>query len=425
MTTDPAPLTWQSLPDDVAQIIETAEQHRSAIQTRRLNEYYRPIAPRLESVRHELAQLRAGLPEFPTTLVLRQSQMPRATHLHLGGSFTRPGPQVEPGLPAVLSSNGASGNVDRLALARWLVDERNPLTARVTANRIWQQLWGRGLVATPDDFGTQGAPPTHPELLDWLATELVRGDWRLKPLVRLIVTSRAFQQASAIGDEQFQRDPHNQRLARGPRFRLPAESVRDLALGASGLLARQQGGESVFPPQPPGVWTMIGNKDQWQNSHGSDRFRRGLYTYWRRTAPHPAFAVFDAPSRETCTVGRPQTNTALQALATLNDDALIECAAQLALEVMAEDLSTEEQLETAFRRCVARRPTETELARLATYLAGEEQYFSHHPDEADALLAGPRQELSTTADDVDLPRWAAWTMTASVLLNLDEALNQQ
>ena len=225
--------------------------------------------------------------------------------------------------------------VNRLGLARWLVDERNPLVARVAVNRIWQQVFGRGIVETSEDFGSQGAAPSHPELLDWLATEFIAKGWSQKALLRLIVTSSTYRQSSVVTPQLAERDPDNRLLARGPRFRMEAEMVRDVTLAASGLLSAKMHGPSVFPLQPPGVWNMPYSSDKWTTSEGEDRYRRSLYTFWRRTSPYPAFMTFDTTSREFCTVRRVRTNTPLQALTLLNDPASFEAARALAARMIA------------------------------------------------------------------------------------------
>src|SRR5262249_43646366 len=225
---------------------------------------------------------------------------------------------------------------NRLALARWLVDPNSPLVGRVLMNRLWARYFGRGFVETSEDFGAQGEPPTHPELLDWLATGLIREQWSLKAMHKLIVTSATYRQSARVTRALHERDPYNRLFARGPRFRLDAEMVRDNALAISGLLNRKLGGPSVFPYQPEGVWFNPYSSDKWVMSTNGDQYRRGLYTFWRRTAPYAAFMAFDAPSREVCTERRPRTNTPLQALATLNDKSLVECANALARRMMSE-----------------------------------------------------------------------------------------
>ena len=252
-----------------------------------------------------------------------------------------------------------------LGLARWLVSDDNPLTARVAVNRIWEQYFGRGIVETSEDFGMQGERPTHPELLDWLAAEFMERGWSMRAIHRLIVTSAAYRQSSAVSAALQERDPYNRLLARGPRFRVEAEMVRDVALAASGLLSPEIGGPSVFPFQPEGIWDMPYNDDKWIESRGEDRYRRALYTFARRTAPYPGMLTFDAPSREVCTVRRVRTNTPLQALTVLNDPVFFEAAQALAARMIGEGgADPDSRAVYGFRLCVARRPKPEELRKI-------------------------------------------------------------
>jgi hypothetical protein len=308
-----------------------------------------------------------------------------------------------------------------LGLARWIVNPRNPLTARVAVNRSWEQIFGRGIVETSEDFGTRGSPPTHPELLDWLATELVRQGWSLKALHRLIVTSSTYRQSSAVTHALLERDPNNRFLARGPRFRLDGEAIRDVALAASGLLSRKIGGPSVFPPQPEGIWSIPFNPDRWKTSLGEDRYRRGLYTFWRRSSPYPAFMIFDAPSREFCSIRRPRTNTPLQALTTLNDPGMFEMAQGLARRIVVEaGPAVRERAAHGLRRCVSRRPTPRELDHL-------ERLFENGREAFQKDLAAARKAIGTELPPpgTDLAELAAWTLISNVLLNLDETLTKE
>ncbi len=289
----------------------------------------------------------------------------RETFVHQRGNFLNPGEQVEPATPAAFHAFPADQPLNRLGLARWLVSEENPLTARVAVNRIWARLFGTGIVSTEEDFGTQGTTPTHPELLDWLAMEFMRVGWDVKSVIRTIVSSRTYRQRSDASANQLERDPDNTLLSRGPRFRLPAETVRDQALAASGLLSRKMGGPPVMPWQPDGIWQVVYSSNQWETSPGNDRYRRALYTLWRRTSPYPSMTTFDAPSGETCTIRRIRTNTPVQALVTLNDPALMEAAQHLAARAVSEAGPTSESiLERMFRLVLARRPTAAERERL-------------------------------------------------------------
>lgn len=289
----------------------------------------------------------------------------RETFIHERGNFMSPGEAVEPAVPAAFHALPENAPRNRLGLARWLVSKQNPLTARVAVNRFWARLFGAGIVSTEEDFGTQGLPPTHPALLDWLATEFMRLDWDAKAIIRTIVTSATYRQSSDASPELLDADPRNELLARGARFRLPAETVRDQALAASGLLSAKVGGAPVMPWQPEGVWQVVYSSKQWETSPGEDRYRRALYTLWRRTSPYPSMTTFDAPSGETCTIRRIRTNTPLQALVTLNDPTLMEAAQHLA-DRSAREAGREpkDRLNRLFRLTLARPPTDVEASRL-------------------------------------------------------------
>jgi hypothetical protein len=292
----------------------------------------------------------------------------------------------------------------------------------VAINRIWEHDFGRGLVATSDDFGIQGEKPTHPELLDWLATEFVRQGWSLKAMHRLIVNSATYRQASAVTPAALEKDPANRWLARGPRFRIEAEMIRDTVLSAGGLLNPALGGPSVFPLQPEGIWNVPYSGDKWTVSAGADRYRRGIYTFWRRSAPYPAFTTFDAPSREFCTARRIRTNTPLQALTTLNDPAFVEAARALAVRIIA-DGGTEPRTRASYglKRCVARAATAKELDQLTGLYATMLARYEMAPATAAALTAG----VDPKPDAKQLPELAAWTVVANVLLNLDETITKE
>ena len=306
--------------------------------------------------------------------------------------------------------------MNRLGLARWLVDENNPLVARVAVNRLWEQMFGRGLVETSEDFGTQGAPPSHPELLDWLATEFVAKGWSQKAIIREIVLSATYRQSSVVQPQLAERDPYNRLLARGPRVRMEAEMIRDVALAASGLLSPKMFGPSVFPLQPDGIWNQPYSSDKWATSPGEDRYRRSLYTFWRRTSPYPSFMTFDATSREFCTVRRVRTNTPLQALTLLNDPASFEAARALAKRMTAVAGGPRARAAAGVKLVLSRDAASAELDRL---VAMYEQELTHYRTRADAaaLVAGGVDE-----DPADL---SAWTIVANVLLNLDEAVTKE
>jgi hypothetical protein len=305
-----------------------------------------------------------------------------------------------------------------LTLARWLVDTNNPLTARVTVNRLWEQYFGIGIVETTQDFGTQGEPPSNQKLLDWLAIQFMDSHWNLKALHKLIVMSSTYRQDSKAPPELFQRDPYNRLLARGPHVRLEAEQIRDQALAVAGLLSPKMGGPSVMPPQPEGLWQVVYSGDKWQTSRGGDKYRRGLYTFWRRSMPHPAMTTFDAPTREYCVLKRDRSDTPLQALVLLNDPEYVEAAQALARRVLRETHGTDEdRVRYAFRLCLARSPEKLEAQRLLSLVKSERENFARDQDSA-KQFASIKQEASAE-DPAEL---AAWTVLGNVLLNLDETV---
>lgn len=412
-----------SLPDSIRTVLRLPAERRNAEQETELASYYRSLAPELEDTRTQIARLRESEPRFPKAMVMQERAEPRATHIHIRGSFLNKGEQVTAAVPALFPSLPSDEPANRLALARWLVSERNPLAARVTINRIWEQYFGQGLVATSEDFGTQGDAPSHPELLDWLAAEFVAKKWDLKVMHRLIVTSSTYRQASKVSPELHQRDPYNRLLARGPRFRLEAETIRDVALKASGLMSVTIGGRSVFPPQPEGIWTQHYSEEKWVPSAGQAKHRRGLYTFWRRTSPYPAFFTFDAPSREYCTGRRPRTNTPLQALTALNDPAFFEAAQHLALRMVKEaGPKPEARASRGVRLCMGRQPEAGEAAQLVSFWKQQAARFSQGSHSKEAL-----QLAADLPWPEGVPVWeaAAWTVVANVLLNLDETITKE
>jgi hypothetical protein len=287
-----------------------------------------------------------------------------------------------------------------LALARWLVSDENPLAARVTVNHFWETLSGHGIVETSEDFGTQGDPPTHPELLDWLATEFMQDGWDMKKILRLIVTSATYRQSSRVSHDLLARDPYNKLYARGPRFRVEAEMVHDIALAASGLLSSKMYGPSVFPYQPDGIWDIPYSKDRWIESAGEDRFRRSVYTFMRRSAPYPSFTTYDAPSREFCTIRRVRTNTPLQALTSLNDPFFFDAAGAMAQRMTREGGAAESaRVDYGFQLAVSRDPSANEREKILSF---------YHQQ----LNGGASEQM-------------AWTMVANVLLNLDESITKE
>ena len=351
-------------PESVISILKTPEAKRTEAQKTELSRHYMAaVAPELKGPRDRLVSLKsqlAGMKPGVSVPVLRETAQAgrRTTRIQHRGNFLDQGDQVAEGVPASLHKLPVGAPMNRLTLARWLVDDNNPLTARVIANRCWEQLFGTGIVSTSEEFGAQGELPTHPELLDWLATELPREHWDLKRFVKLLVMSAAYRQSSKVTPEQFQRDPDNRLLSRGPRIRLDAEMIRDQALFVSGLLSAKMFGPPVKPPQPAtGLTAAFGSGIDWQTSTGDDRYRRALYTTWRRSNPYPSMAAFDAPNREVCTVRRVRTNTPLQALVTLNDPVFVEAAQALARRIAKGGKTTAEKARHGFQlACRDHRP---------------------------------------------------------------------
>jgi len=372
----------------------------------------------------------------PSTSVPVMRELPekqrRESHVHLRGSYLSHGPQVHARTPLAfhpLNDDEVSATApDRMSLARWLVADDNPLTPRVIANRHWEQIFGVGLVETSEEFGTQGELPSHPELLDFLGVQLRDHGWDLKRLLRLIVTSATYRQSSMATDALIQADPANRLLARGPRFRASAEIVRDQALFVSGLLSPKMYGPPVQPLQPDlGLKAAFGSATDWKTSAGTERYRRGLYTMWRRSSPYPSMAQFDAPNREVCTVRRIRTNTPLQALVTLNDPVYVEAAQALARRIVDADSSTRGRIEFAFRESLLRDPTEPELTRLSSLREELVEYYEQRSEDAEAMATHPLGPVADTgsdavAKDKTLAELAAWTVMSNVILNLDEWL---
>jgi hypothetical protein len=414
------PLIGAAVPPALRGIVSRPPADRAADEAASVASYFRQITSVLQPTRDALKDARKALVdlEIPSTLVMQDRPgFERPSYeLRERGAFTARGERMYARTPLALPAMKDSLPANRLGLARWLVDRDNPLVARVHVNRLWEQLFGRGLVETSEDFGTQGQPPSHPELLDWLAVELVDRGWSQKTLLRTIVTSATYRQASAVPPALAERDPYNRLFARGPRFRLEAEMIRDGALAASGLLSGKMHGPSVFPAQPDGIWNMPYNEDRWVESEGEDRHRRSLYTFLRRTSPYPMHMTFDATSREYCAARRIRTNTPLQALTLLNDRAAFEAAGALAARVAAVP-DAPGRVTRAFRLVVARDPKPAELARLLAYVDAERTHFATRPDAARRIAPSPA--AGQAAADA-----AAWTLAANVLLNLDEAVTK-
>lgn len=378
------------------------------------------IAADLKELRDEWLQLMMPVMEV---MVMEEMPQNRPAYAYNRGDYSQPMYQVEPNTPEVLPEFSEAYPKNRLGLSKWLFSKDNPLTARVTVNRYWQMLFGKGLVNTPQDFGVQGALPSHPELIDWLAVEFMESGWDVRALLKTMVMSHTYRQSSQISEEMREKDPNNFFLARSNSYRLPAEMIRDNALAASGLLVQQVGGESVKPYQPGKLWIEKNSFSHkllnYKESQGDSLYRRGLYTFIRRTSPHPAMTAFDAPSREVCTVQRENTNTPLQALVLMNDTQFVEASKVLASRMQKEGgTSLEEQITYGFRLAVSRYPKEEEKTIFKEIFETQQKRFEKTPKEADQLLSVGQQQLD---DDLDKTKTAALTMVANTMLNHDEA----
>jgi hypothetical protein len=408
------------LPANITAILAVPAQDRSKQQVKQLASYYAKNDKQYAALRKILAKNDSVGVSGVKAMTLALGP-PRKTHVLIRGDFLRPGIEVTPATPAVLNPLKDTGKRTRLDLARWIVDRKNPLTARVLVNWVWQRYFGRGLVATLEDFGTQGQKPSHPELLDWLATEAIRQKWSLKALHRLIVCSATYRQSSKDRPELRHRDANNVWLARQNRLRVEAEIVRDLALVSSGLLVRRIGGPSVRPPQPTGISELTyAGSARWVESKGPDRYRRGMYTWFQRTSPYPMLMTFDSPDSNVCCVRRDRTNTPLQALTLLNDTVFVECAQALGRRIC--DFKTnrvEDRLGYAFRLCLARQPTVAELRVLTTLYEDLVQECRKQPEKAVKLLGKTSVKASNVAEA------AAWVALGRALMNLDEFVTRE
>jgi mono/diheme cytochrome c family protein len=427
----------KALPFNVKNAVDLPLRDRSATHKRDLDAYFRGLEiarqkyPQLDAI----AKLRSEEPKFPTTMVMQELPAPRETNIHLRGDFLRKGAKVTPGVPVVLNKSSSAGAVTtsdsplptRLDLARWLVSADNPLTSRVTVNRIWLKYFGRGLVETENDFGTQGTPPTHPELLDWLASEFSgnafpnqRTGWDLKRMHRMIVSSATYRQSSRQRPEVAEIDPTNKWLAQQNRLRLDAEVIRDEALAASGLLTTELGGPPVYPPQPDGVFDFTQDKKPWKTATDRARYRKAMYTHLWRSSLYPAMTVFDFPDANVTCTRRIRSNTPLQSLTLANDQTFVEFARGLAVRILTSSaIDDSQRLNLAFEWCLCREPASAELARLRDYLQHQRTRFAS--DEKAAAEFSP-SSLPGQVSPVD---GATWTAVARVLMNLDEFITRE
>ena len=453
-------------PESISELLTHADKPRTIAQMLKLTSAFLAAHPKAETCQPfiELPRLHleraAFLETVPTTMVMQELPEPRRSHVLIRGAYDRPGDEVFPGVPVSLGTDSANhfppnpilsrrrknppasvsySGPNRLHFARWLVDPANPLTARVTVNRFWQQLFGQGLVKTVDDFGSQGDWPTHPELLDWLAVEFagpadsrepsadsrdtVFQKWNIKRIIRELVTSATYRQSSKASAELLARDPDNRWLSRGPRSRLSAEMVRDQALAASGLLTEQLGGPSIKPYQPDGLWDDLQSTEKYVQDHGPALYRRGMYVFWKRTIAPPMMVTFDAAGRETCIVRETRTNTPLQALTLLNEVSFVEAARKLAERTLTSGSGdVDRRLRFAFRAVLTREPNDRELTVLRRGLERHLANYRQHPDEAVAALKTGESESNASLDPIEV---AAWTAVSGLILNLDEAVTKE
>jgi hypothetical protein len=385
-------------------------------------------APDLKKTQDEVAALRKRIKDteltIPTTLVMAEMKEPRPTFVLIRGAFNAPGERVEPATPAVLPPMAADLPRNRLGLAKWLVDPANPLTARVTVNRFWQQVFGYGLVKTSEDFGAQGASPSHPELLDWLALDFSGTGWDVKRLMKMMVTSATYRQGAAFTPDLLESDPENRLLARSGRQRLMGEFIRDQALAVSGLLAGKIGGPSVKPYHPPGIYEQLtegSGTTSYVPGQGEDLFRRSLYTYWKRSVPHPAMLAFGTPFREVCTIQRTRSNTPLQALNLMNDETYVEAGRFLAARMIEHSPEAPQRLAFGFRVVLARAPRPAEQAILERAHQRALADFKADPEAAKALLAVGTKQVDGTDDPAEL---AALATVAGTILCMDETVTK-
>ncbi|HEV3144745.1 MAG TPA: DUF1553 domain-containing protein, partial [Gemmataceae bacterium] len=429
------------LPKPLQDIVKIDAAKRSADQQKQLRDYFLerawsktrtifdPLHQQQRALEQERDQLDAAI---PATLVSKENDTPKPAFILKRGEYDKHGEQVDRQTPAFLPPMPAELPKNRLGFAKWLVDRNHPLTARVAVNRFWQQLFGAGLVKTEEDFGSQGEPPSHPELLDWLAVQFMEDGWDMKKFLRMIVLSATYRQSSRSADfgirSSDSTDPNDRLLWHGPRYRLDAEVLRDQALFVSGLLVEKVGGPSVKPPQPAGLWEAVGyvtsNTRNFMPDTGHEKVhRRSLYTFWKRTAPPPQMATFDAPSREACMARRERTNTPLQALLMMNESQYVECARALAERTLhGAGTDSEARITHMFRLATCRKPDAGEMKELLATLKDYSATYAKNSETAKKLIA-----IGETKPDAKLAptELAAWTMVANVILNLDEVLNKE
>jgi hypothetical protein len=408
-----------SIPNNIKNIARLEQKSWSAKQKKQIEDFYLNSQPEFRKLSAKVTaskQRLAGL-KVDTTLVMKE--MDRRTSFVLKrGNFLDRGVPVAAATPSILHPGPSKKRMNRLDLARWIFDKKNPLTSRVAVNRWWAEIFGQGIVTTSEDFGTQGEKPTHPKLLDWLAIEFSESGWSVKQLLRSIVLSKTYRQSSNLSPEKRKKDPQNQLHSRGPRFRLPAEIIRDNALKISGALSSKLSGPPVFPPQPEGIWRHVGrNEPKYQTSIGTDRYRRGIYVFWRRSAPYASFVNFDAPDRTSCVVSRSRTNTPLQALTLLNDEAYQELCLEFAKCILDMNVdSDQDKIQIAFRTCTARFPNPDEQRFLDKFLSNKRRQLVDSPEKVKLLTS-----MEANKRSVEI---AAWMGISQILFNLDETISK-
>ena len=423
LTTASKPLSLTGMTDFIVHTLHTPQDQRTSEQQQELLEYFRTIDPQLIKLKEAELAHKNKAPRNPAETtkaqVVDHLKVPRKTRLLVRGDFLNQADEVQPNTPAILPPLDSS-NPNRLELARWLFNPKNPLTARVTVNRIWSRYFGRGIVPTINDFGTQGEPPSHPELLDWLATQFQENHWSLKQLHKLIVMSATYRQSSNSRPELVERDPYNTWLSHQNRQRVEAEIVRDQALAVSGLIKHKIGGRSVNPPQPEGIASLgYANSVKWPTSQGDDRYRRGLYTFFQRTVPYPMLMTFDSPDSNLSCTRRERSNTPLQALTILNDPAFFECSQALGRRIVEEtqqkDSSLDARIKRAFQLCLSRQPSPDEFDIIKHLYQDQIQLLKSDQAAISQLTNAQNIPTGSTLQEV-----AAWIIIGRVLMNLDE-----
>ena len=412
------------IPARLRRVLKINPDKRTKQQKEELSTAYREVSPLLDATRRQMKALEKAQKDLGifTAMIMRERPgfFRPAAYIRERGSFASKGELVYADVPSALGHLPPDAMPNRLGLAEWLVSDDNPLTARVTVNRFWETIFGHGIVETTEDFGTQGEPPSNQQLLDFLAVQFMRDGWSMKKIQRLIVTSATYRQSSKVTPALLARDPYNKLYARGPRFRVEAEMVHDIALSTSGLLSSKMYGPSVFPYQPDGIWDIPYNKDKWVESNGEDRYRRAIYTFIRRSAPYPSLVTYDAPSREFCTIRRVRTNTPLQALTSLNDPLFFDAARAFAKRMVNEGGDTPESRVTyGFELAVSRRPQTSEIERILQFYNQQLEQYRQDPQSAVKTLG-----TEASADANKAPELASWTMVANVLLNMDETISK-